>query len=48
MEEIINFFKTSPEDIIIDFREKGGKGERKGEKHQRERETLVSCLLYVP
>ena len=38
------FFKSSPEDLFIDF-ERKRKGER--EKHQYERETLISCLLYV-
>ena len=37
---LFNFFS--------DFRERGRKGEREGEKHQCERETLIDCLLYAP
>ena len=34
-------FLSSPEDMLIDFREKG----REREEHPCERETSVSCLL---
>ena len=38
--------KSSPEDMIIDFRERG---EREREKEpQCEKETLISCLPYTP
>ena len=37
-----NFFK------FLIFREKGREGERKGEKHQCEREISIGCLPYVP
>ena len=30
------------------FLEKGSEGEREGEKHQCDRETLISCLSYEP
>ena len=36
------FFKPSPEDILIDFRERGSKGEREGEKILCERRTSVT------
>ena len=39
------FFYSSPKDMFIDFREKGRKGEG---GRERERETLIGCLLYVP
>ena len=31
----------------FDFRERGRKGEREGEKQRCERETLIGCLLYT-
>ena len=34
--------------LFLFFREKGKEGEREGEKHQNERETLISCLLHTP
>ena len=34
--------------MLIDFRERGKEGEREGEKHQRERETSISCLSHTP
>ena len=37
------FFKK----ILLIFRERGWERERKGEKHQSERETLIGCLLHV-
>ena len=40
--------KSSPEDMLIDFRETGREGEREEEKHGCERETSISCLLYMP
>ena len=41
-------FLPSPEDMFIDFREREREGEREEEKHGCERETSISCLLYVP
>ena len=35
------FFSSSPEDILIDLRERG----REGENHQYKREALIGCLL---
>ena len=35
------FLKSSPEDMPTDFRERGWGGEREGEKHWCERETLI-------
>ena len=34
--------------LTFDFRERGRRGEREGEKHRCERETSIVCLLYVP
>ena len=39
-----NSFKSSPEDMFIDFRERG----REREKHWCEKETLIGCLPYTP
>ena len=33
------FKKSPPEDMLIDFKERGREGQRQGEKHQCERET---------
>ena len=41
------FFLSSPEDMVVDFRERGRKGEREGEKHRCERDTSIGCLLYL-
>ena len=30
------------------FRDRGSEGEREGEKHRCERETLIGCLWYTP
>ena len=44
--KMFTIFQSSPEDMFIDFREKG---ERKwGRERGRERETWISCLLYTP
>ena len=40
------FFKSSPEDIFIDSRERGRVKEK--EKHQCEREISISCLPHAP
>ena len=42
------YIKFSPEDILIDVKERRREGEREGEKHQCERETLINCLLHAP
>ena len=34
--------------MLIDFREKGRKGESEEEKYQCKRETLISCFLHEP
>ena len=34
--------------ILFIFSKRGRKGEREGEKHWCERETLISCLLHTP
>ena len=34
--------------LTFDFRERGRRGEREGEKHRCKRETSIVCLLYVP
>ena len=39
--------KSSTEDIQI-LRERGREGEREGEKHPGEKETLIGCLLSAP
>ena len=44
---IPNFLKSSPEDMFIDFRERGKGREREREKHLCERETLIGCLPYT-
>ena len=44
---IFLFFKFSPYDMLIDFRDGEGRG-RKGGKHQHERETLIGCLSHAP
>ena len=38
------FFKYSPEDMLIDFRERGREGERGGEEHGCEQRRLVASL----
>ena len=38
----VYIFKSSPKDMLIDFRGRGGEG---GEK---ERETSISCLSHAP
>ena len=43
----ITIFLSSPEDMLTDFRERGKKGEREGEKHPLW-ETPISCLPYAP
>ena len=39
-------FFFPPEDMLVDFRKRRRAGE--GKKPQRERETSIVCLLYVP
>ena len=34
--------------MLIDFREKGKKGEREEERHRCKRETSIGCLSHVP
>ena len=34
--------------FFTDSRKRGREGEREGEKHRCERETLIGCLLHVP
>ena len=36
VEELFNFFKSSPKDMFIDFREKGRKGEWRGGREREE------------
>ena len=36
---LVFIFLLSPEDMLIDFRERGREGEREGEKHQ----SVASC-----
>ena len=40
-------FKSSPKDMLINFRQRGRKGERDEEKRGCEREPSISCLLYA-
>ena len=42
------FFKSSSEDMLIDFRERVREGEKEGEKHQCETETLTGSLSHAP
>ena len=43
---VVFFFKSSPEDMFIGFREREGGREREGDRHRYERETdwLPSAL----
>ena len=36
------------QEFVLFFRKRRREGEREGEKHQCERETLISCLLHNP
>ena len=38
-------FSSSPEDMLIDFRERG---RGRGEKHRWEREASMGCLWFAP
>ena len=42
------YFLSFLEDMPVDFRERGKEGEKKGEKHQCEREISIGCLLHAP
>ena len=42
------FLKSSPEDMLIDFTERGREGEAEAEKHWYQRETSNSCLSHAP
>ena len=41
-------FLPSPEDVLIDLRERGREGDGKGEKHLCERQTSISFLWHTP
>ena len=43
-----SFFKSSPEDTFIDFRETGREGETERQQRRCEAETLIDCLSNVP
>ena len=45
---LIILFFSSLEDMLIDFGDRGRKGEREGEKYEYKRETLIGCFSYVP
>lgn len=38
------FLKSSPDDLLISFRERGRAGVRRGKKHQCERQTPISYV----
>ena len=46
--DYIIYFLSSSMGMLTDFRERGSKGEKEGEKHLCERETSIGCLSHTP